>query len=45
MAEQQAAYGEQKDGVSFKKTRHVKNSHYPRRGRYWREACLSPQAS
>ena len=45
LAEQQAGYGEQKDGVPFKKTRHGKNSPYPRSGRYWREPCLTPQGS
>jgi len=44
-AEQQAGYGEQKDGIPIKKTRHVKNSLYPRSGRDWRASCLSPQDS
>jgi hypothetical protein len=45
MAEQQAGYGEQKDGVPIKKTRYVKNTLYPRSGRDWRVSCLPPQDS
>ena len=41
-AEQQAGYGERGNGIPFKKTRHGKNSHYPRSGRYWRDACQFP---
>ena len=41
MAEQQARYGEP-GRRPLKKTRHVKNTLYPRSGRDWRESCLSP---
>jgi len=45
LAEQQAGYGEQKDGVYFKQTRDVKNTLYPRSERDWRKSCMPPQDS